>query len=105
MERKNATLNKTAVLAAFCASLAVAQSPRPLPPMLTLRQAEAMALQNHPQIQAAQNEAAFNSQQIVEARSAYFPTVTGEATGSQANYGARIGAGSITDSRLFDRFG
>jgi outer membrane protein len=64
-----------------------------------------MALQNHPQIQAAQNEAAFTSQQIVEARSAYFPTVTGEATGSQANYGARIGAGSITDSRLFDRFG
>src|SRR6202034_2680462 len=71
----------------------------------TLRQAETMALQNHPQIQAAQNEAAFTSQQIVEARSAYFPTVTGEATGSQANYGARIGAGYITDSRLFDRFG
>lgn len=64
-----------------------------------------MALQNHPQIQAAQNEPAFTNQQIVEARSAYFPTVTGEITGSQANNGARIGAGFITDSRMFDRFG
>ncbi len=102
MERRNATLNRSAVLVVFWASLALAQQS---PPMLTLQQAETMALQNHPQIQAAQNEAAFTSQQIVEARSAYFPTVTGEITGSQANYGARIGAGSITDSRLFDRFG
>jgi outer membrane protein len=101
MERKNATLNKTAVLAAFCASLAVAQSP----PALTLRQAEAMALQNHPRIQAAQSEAAFTNQQIVEARSAYFPTVTAEITGSQANHDGRIGAGYLTDSAMFDRFG
>jgi len=64
-----------------------------------------MALQNHPRIQAAQNEAGFTNEQIVQARSAYFPTVTGEITGSQANYGARIGAGFLTDSRLFDRFG
>ena len=101
MERRKAALNRTAVLVAFWASLGMAQSP----PALTLQQAETMALQNHPRIQAAQNEAAFTNQQIVEARSAYFPTVTGEITGSQANYGARIGAGFITDSRLFDRFG
>jgi outer membrane protein len=74
-------------------------------PTLTLQQAEAMAIQNHPRIQAAQNEAAFANQQITEARSAYFPTVSGEITGSQANFGARIGAGFLTDSRLFNRFG
>ncbi len=84
--------------------------PAPLPPltpgpMLTLAQAEAMALQNHPQIQAAQNEAAFSNQQIVEQRAAYFPTVNGDVTGSGANENARIGAGFISDSRLFDRFG
>jgi len=73
--------------------------------MLTLQQAETMALQNHPQIQAAQHEAAFANQQIVEARSAYFPAVNADVTGSGANNGARIGAGFITDSRLFDRFG
>jgi outer membrane protein len=81
------------------------QPPTPSPPVLTLQQAETMALQNHPQIQAAQNELAFTNQQIVEARSVYFPTVTGEITGSQANYESRIGAGFLTDSRLFDRFG
>jgi outer membrane protein len=80
----------------------MAQQPSP---MLTLQQAEMMALQNHPQIQAAQNEAAYNNQQIVEIRSAYFPTVNADVTGSAANYGARIGAGFITDSRLFNRFG
>jgi outer membrane protein len=75
------------------------------PPRLTLQQAEMMALQNHPQIQAAQNEAAFTTQQITEARSAYYPVVTAEVTGSQANNGARIGAGFLTDSRLFNRYG
>jgi len=117
MEKRNATLNRhagetacattverllpLAVLVAFCAPPVMAQAP----PTLTLQQAEMMAVQNHPQIQAAQNEAAFTNQQIVEARSAYFPTVNADVTGSGANYGARIGAGFITDSRLFNRFG
>jgi outer membrane protein len=74
-------------------------------PALTLRQAEEMALRNHPRIQAAQNEAAFSDQQIVEARSAYFPTVTYDVTGSGANDHARIGAGFLNASSLFDRFG
>jgi outer membrane protein len=75
------------------------------PPKLTLQQAEMMALQNHPQIQAAQNEAAYANQQITIARAPYYPAVAGDVTGSQANNGARIGAGSLTDSRLFNRFG
>jgi outer membrane protein len=90
------------LIAAFVARQVTAQPPQPT---LTLQQAEAMALQNHPQIQAAQNEAAFSDQQIVEQRAAYFPTVNADVTGSGANNGARIGAGFITDSRLFDRFG
>jgi outer membrane protein len=106
MEKRNATPDRLAsALAVLCAGVAMAQPPAPTPPTLTLRQAETMALQNHPQIQAAQNEAAFSNQQIVETRSAYFPTVTADVTGSGANSGARIGAGFITDSRLFDRFG
>jgi outer membrane protein len=92
-------------LAIFCAGRALAQPPAQAPPTLTLQQAETMALKNHPQIQAAQNEAAYGNQQIVEARSAYFPTVNADITSSGANSGARIGAGFITDSRLFDRFG
>ncbi|HEX5431856.1 MAG TPA: TolC family protein [Bryobacteraceae bacterium] len=75
------------------------------PPMLTLQQAEAMAIQNHPQIQAAQNEVNYAAQQIIESRAAFYPNVSGDLTGSQGNNGARIGAGDLPASRLFDRFG
>src|SRR5579863_6224060 len=74
-------------------------------PKLTLQQAEVLAIQNHPQIQAAQNEINYSNQQIVETRSAYYPTVTGDLTGSQGNTDSRIGAGDLAASRLFDRFG
>jgi outer membrane protein len=75
------------------------------PPTLTLQEAEAMAVKNQPQIQAAQNEVNFANQQIVINRAPYFPGITGEITGSQAEYRSRIGAGDLTDSRLFDREG
>jgi len=70
---------------------------------LTLQQAEDMALKNHPQIQAAQNELNYANQQIVINRSAYYPDVTGDITGTEGNNFARIGAGDLTASRLFDR--
>ena len=73
--------------------------------MLTLQQAEAMAIQNHPQIQAAQHESAYSDQQIVIQRSALYPQISGDLTGSQGNVNARIGAGTLAASRLFDRFG
>ncbi len=112
MEKRNAKSRRkpdagfpVLVLAFFCAVRALAQQPAQQSQLLTLQQAEMMALQNHPQIQAAQYEAAFTSQLIVEARSAYLPTVTAEITGSQANHDARIGAGFLSDSTLFNRFG
>ncbi len=74
-------------------------------PKLTLQEAEALAIQNHPQIQAAQHEINYSNQQIAENRSAYYPDVTGDLTGSQGNSLARIGAGDLSASRLFDRFG
>jgi len=92
-------------VAMFGAGRALAQQPATALPTLTLQQAETMALRNHPQVQAAQNEAAYSNRQVEEARSAYFPTVNADVTGSGANTGARIGAGYITDSRLFDRVG
>jgi outer membrane protein len=75
------------------------------PPILTLQQAEAMAIKNHPQIQAAQHEVNFANQQIVINRAPYYPGITGDVTGSQAAFRSRIGAGDLTDSRLFDREG
>jgi len=72
-------------------------------PKLTLREAEAIALQNHPQVQAAQNEVNYSNQLIVENRAPYYPVVTGDLTASQANNLARLGAGEISAPRLFDR--
>jgi outer membrane protein len=79
-----------------------AQNP---PPRLTLQEAEALAIKNHPQIQAAQNEVGFANQQIVINRAPYYPALSGEITGSQGNNLSRIGAGQLSASRLFDRFG
>lgn len=72
---------------------------------LKLSDATAMALKNHPQVLAAQNATFAQNQRIVEARSAYYPSIDGEVTGSGGNIGARVGAGFISDSRLFNRFG
>jgi outer membrane protein len=75
------------------------------PPRLTLQEAQAMALKVHPQIQAAQNEVGFANEQIVINRAPYFPGITGVVTGSEGNRDARIGAGDLSTSRLFDRLG
>lgn len=75
------------------------------PAMLTLEQAEALAVKNHPQIQVAQNEINYANQQIVVNRSALFPALNGDITGSQSYDGSRLGAGNIQASRLFQREG
>jgi outer membrane protein len=75
------------------------------PPRLTLQDAVAIAVKNHPQIQAAQDEVNFAHQQIVINRAPYYPAINGELTASQANDAARIGAGELAASRVFDRFG
>ena len=85
--------------------VATALFAQPATPPLTLADATAMALKNHPRVLAAQNETLAQNQRIVEQRSAYFPSLNGELTGSAANIGARVGAGFLSTSRLFDRFG
>src|ERR1700735_1432015 len=76
---------RAAALLILTAALAPAQ-----PQTLTLQQAEAIAIKNHPQIQAAQNELNFAQQQVTINRAPYYPNISGEITGSQANANARI---------------
>ena len=64
-----------------------------------------MALQNHPRIAAAQNEVNYANQQITVNRAGYYPDINADVTGSQGNNMARIGAGDLPSSRLFNRFG
>jgi outer membrane protein len=94
---------KVPILAFLCTIPGFAQAGAPV--QLHLRDAAAMALNNHPQVIAAQNASFAQNQRIVEARSNYYPAVNGEVTGSGGNLGARIGAGYLSDSRLFNRFG
>jgi outer membrane protein len=89
-------------LALILAAACCAQTP--FPPPLTLQEAEALAVKNHPQVQAAQLNYQASQQGVAEARSAYFPTLQGDITGSEANPQSRIGAGYLAASRLWDRF-
>jgi outer membrane protein len=58
----------------------------------TLKEAEAYALQNHPQIASAQLTSEAVSQEIREARSAFFPQIYGESTSVYAPYDQNTGA-------------
>src|ERR1700683_3538482 len=87
----------------LAATWASAQAPAAAP-HLTLKDAEALALKNHPQVQAAQLNYQASQQAVTETRSAYYPTIGGDVTGSEGNPQARIGAGYLSTSRLFDRF-
>ena len=75
------------------------------PVQLTLKDAEALALKNHPEVLAARATAQEFNQLVIETRSAYFPTLDALLTGSGGNPQARIGAGYLAASRLFDRLG
>jgi outer membrane protein len=99
--QRHRLLSRNSAFVSLLAAAAYAQAP----PKLTLQQAEQTALQNHPQIQAAQHEAAYSNQQITIDRSAYYPQITGDLTGSQGNDNSRIGAGELSAPRLFDRLG
>jgi len=95
----------TIILLILCTSAASALAQAGAPVHLTLQDAEALALKNHPRVLAAQNAASAANQRITEARSAYYPTLDADSTSSQGNPQGRIGAGYLSDSRLFDRQG
>jgi outer membrane protein len=74
-------------------------------PTLSLADAEALALKNHPQILAADANSLNADQITIQNKAAYYPTLNGEITGAQANLDSRLGAGVLNDPRLFNHFG
>jgi outer membrane protein len=71
---------------------------------LTLQQADQIAIQNHPRVQAAANLASAAKAQVTQARSAYYPTVYGSLTGVDAENTSRIAAGALNNPIIFDRY-
>lgn len=72
---------------------------------LSLADAEALALKNHPRISESEAGYLKADQLTIQAKSAYYPSLNGEITGAQANQDARLGAGVLNDPRLFNHFG
>jgi outer membrane protein len=102
MMQRHWLLLSAAVALSSCAALA--QVPTPAPQKLTLKQAETIAIANHPQIKAASFTAAAAEQVTTEVRSAYFPNAYGNLTGVQAQTGTRLAAGALNNPQIFDRF-
>lgn len=71
---------------------------------LTLAEAEALALKNHPRVGSATLNAQAARKVVNEARSAYLPTVTANVTGADALEGTAVAAGNLTTSSLSTRF-
>jgi outer membrane protein len=73
-------------------------------PMLTLAEAKKLALQNHPQIAAANYLALAAQEAVVESRSGFFPSVNayGNAVGAN-DEGTRIMAGGLNNPSVFNR--
>jgi len=103
MTQSRCLLLSIAVVLSSCA--AVAQTPTPTLQKLTLKQAETIAITNHPQIQAATFIASAAQQVQTEVRSAYFPQVYGAFTGVDTNpAGSRVGAGQLTSPHVYQKF-
>ena len=81
-----------------------AQPSAPATQSLTLQEAEKIAIQNHPQIQAASYLANVAKAQVTEARSDYYPHAHGSVTGVKAETNSRIAAGALNNPIIYDRF-
>jgi len=73
------------------------------PLSLTLKQAEALAMKDNPQISAARLIALASRQVTREVRSAFWPTVTGNLTAVDAESGSRITAGALNNPLIYER--
>ena len=71
---------------------------------LTLAQAEAIALSNHPQISSFRYNALAAKEATREAKSAYYPTAIGSLTGAGAEHNSRIAAGGLNNPIILNRY-
>lgn len=71
---------------------------------ITLKQAEDIAVVNHPRMREAQMNASAAGETVTEARSAYFPTAFASLSGAEALNKSRIAAGGLNNPIIFDRY-
>jgi outer membrane protein len=71
---------------------------------LSLREAEQIAIQNHPQLQAAVDLADVAKAQVTQQRSAYYPTANGSVTAVDSENNSRIAAGALNNPIIYERY-
>jgi outer membrane protein len=88
---------------------ALAQTPPPAaapatpPARLSLQEAEAQAVRNHPQVSAALLNAAAANQVTIETHSAALPTFYGSLTAAGAIGNSRLAAGNLNNPIIYNR--
>ncbi len=100
---------RTVILCAFTCALGLSattptQAAPPQTLKLTLKDAEALALRNHPLLQVATFEAEAANQVTREEKSAYYPTATASLTGAGAIPDSRIAAGFLNNPTIYNRY-
>jgi len=88
------------LIAALIAATGMAQTPQ----QLTLKEAESIALQNHPRIQASRFQALAAGEATREIRSIYYPQMFGSMTGVIADHDSRITAGGLNNPIIYSRY-
>jgi len=83
----------------LCAATSFAQSP----PVMSLAQAQQVALQNHPRIVSAALTADASRAAVNEARAARYPALSGNVTGVGAEHNSTLSAGAVTTSSMYSR--
>ncbi len=74
-----------------------------VPAVVSLAQAEQIALRNHPRIASAELAAQASGYVTKEVRSAYYPTLSGNVTGVGTEHGSVLSAGAVTTSSIYSR--
>jgi outer membrane protein len=92
------------ILSLALESRGLSQTNTSLPSALTLADAQKLALQNHPQIAAANYRALAAQEVVKETRAGFFPTVNafGNVVGAETE-DARILAGGLNNPSIYDR--
>jgi len=73
------------------------------PDQLSLQDAEALAVRNHPQISAALLNAAAANQVTIETHAASLPTFYGSVTAAGAIHNSSLTVGNLNSSSVFNR--
>src|SRR5258708_16908348 len=71
--------------------------------LLTLAEAEQIALRTHPALQSSRFSAEAAQQVVTETRAGTLPTIFGSVTGAGALNGSRLAAGALNNPIIYDR--